>query len=72
MTIGAGMWTLGVLSTLVLLGFQYFFHKNLRMFKDVNTGHILLHIRKDVDAEVPPAADRRPHFDEHPDFGHPP
>ena len=52
MTIGAGMWTLGVLSTLVLLGFQYFFHKNLRMFKDGNTGHILLHIRKDVDAEV--------------------
>lgn len=46
MTIGAGMWTLGIGSTLMLLIFQYFFHKQLRIFKDNNISHMLLHIGK--------------------------
>ncbi|MCI6023813.1 MAG: MgtC/SapB family protein [Candidatus Faecivivens sp.] len=46
MTIGAGMWTLGIGSTLMLLIFQYFFHKQLRIFKDNNISHMVLHIGK--------------------------
>ena len=46
MTIGAGMWTLGIGSTLMLLIFQYFFHKQLRIFKDNNISHMFLHIGK--------------------------
>ena len=46
MTIGAGMWTLGIGSTLMLLIFQYLFHKQLRIFKDNNISHMLLHIGK--------------------------
>ncbi len=46
MTIGAGMWTLGIGSTLMLLIFQYLFHKQLRIFKDNNISHMVLHIGK--------------------------
>ncbi len=46
MTIGAGMWTLGIGSTLMLLIFQYLFHKQLRIFKDNNISHMILHIGK--------------------------
>ena len=46
MTIGAGMWTLGIGSTLMLLIFQYFFHKQLRIFKENNISHMVLHIGK--------------------------
>ncbi len=47
MSIGAGMWVLGIGSTLMLLLLQYFFHKQLRIFKDSNSGHITLHLQKD-------------------------
>ncbi len=47
MTIGAGMWMLGIGSTLMLLVFQYLFHKQLRIFKDNSISHMILHIRKD-------------------------
>lgn len=46
MAIGAGMWTLGIGSTIMLLIIQYFLHKNLRIFKDNNIGHVLLHMKK--------------------------
>ena len=46
MTIGAGMWTLGIGSTLMLLIFQYLFHKQLRIFKDNTISHMVLHIGK--------------------------
>lgn len=47
MAIGAGMWTLGIGSTLMLLVIQYLFHKKLRIFRDSNIGHVLLHMKKD-------------------------
>ncbi len=50
MAIGAGMWTLGIGSTLMLLIIQYLFHKNLRIFKDNTVGHVLIHMKKDDDA----------------------
>jgi putative Mg2+ transporter-C (MgtC) family protein len=49
MTIGAGMWTLGIGSTIMLILLQYFFHKNLRVFKINNVGHVLLHMKKNED-----------------------
>ena len=44
MAIGAGMWVLGIGSTLMLLLIQYFFHKQLRIFKDSNAGRITLRL----------------------------
>lgn len=64
MAIGAGMWVLGIGSTLMLLIIQYFFHKQLRIFKDSNTGHITLRLKPDDDRseEIAQAlADRKIH-----------
>ncbi|WP_166542630.1 MgtC/SapB family protein [Acutalibacter sp. 1XD8-36] len=49
MAIGAGMWALGIGSTLLLLGIQFFFHKNWRILNGSNAGKILLHMKKGDD-----------------------
>ncbi len=46
MAIGAGMWVLGIGSTVMLLALQFLFHRNLRIFNGSNAGRILLHMRK--------------------------
>lgn len=51
MAIGAGMWTLGIGSTVMLLFIQFLFHKNWRVFKfnANNVGKITLHMRQGDD-----------------------
>ncbi len=46
MSVGAGMWVLGIGSTVMLLMIQYLFHRNWRIFNANNAGRIPLHIRK--------------------------
>lgn len=46
MSVGAGMWVLGIGSTVMLLMIQYLFHRNWRIFNANNAGRIHLHIRK--------------------------
>lgn len=48
MSIGAGMWVLGIGSTAMLLVIQFLFHRNWRIFNG-NAGKILLHMRKGDD-----------------------
>ncbi len=49
MAVGAGMWSLGIGSTLMLLFIQYLFHRNWRIFNANNAGRIHLHVRKGDD-----------------------
>lgn len=49
MAIGAGMWVLGVGSTLLLLGIQFFFHRKWRILNGGNVGKIQLHMKKGDD-----------------------
>lgn len=51
MAIGAGMWVLGIGSTVMLLVVQFLFHRNLRIFNSSNAGKILLHMRKGDDTQ---------------------
>lgn len=51
MAIGAGMWTLGIGSTAMLLVIQFLLHRNLRIFNSSNAGKILLHMRKGDDTK---------------------
>ena len=50
MSIGAGMWVMGVGCTLMLLGLQVLFHRDWRILKSTSAGKILLHITKGDDA----------------------
>lgn len=46
MAFGAGMWTLGAGSTVILIVMQYLFHKNWRIFNNTGgTGQIHLHMQ---------------------------
>lgn len=51
MAVGAGMWVLGIGSTVMLLVIQFLFHRNLRIFNSNNAGKILLHMRKGDDTQ---------------------
>ena len=51
MSIGAGMWVLGIGSTVMLLVIQCLFHRNLRIFYANNTGKIILHTQKGEDVQ---------------------
>ena len=46
MAIGAGMWVIGIGSTVMLLVIQCLFHRNLRIFYANNTGKIIFHVEK--------------------------
>ncbi|MEY8311283.1 MgtC/SapB family protein [Oscillospiraceae bacterium 42-9] len=49
MATGAGMWALGIGSTVMLLVIQYLFHRNWRIFNANNAGRIYLHMKKGDD-----------------------
>lgn len=46
MAVGAGMWVLGIGSTVMLLVIQYLFHRNLSIFNNNSSGKIILHMKK--------------------------
>lgn len=46
MAIGAGMWTLGLGSTVMLVVVQYIFHRSIHFFKENKMGHIHLEIKE--------------------------
>lgn len=49
MAIGAGMWALGIGTTIMLLVIQYLFHRNWKIFNANNAGKIHLHVKKGDD-----------------------